>query len=181
MGVRLIRRPSAFELRVVAAAGGARRHDEARGKQAVGPAAVSTAAGAAGCAARYSGDSAEDLVVGIGGALGSIARYGLNRLVEQWNVSTTFPVGIFAINVAGSVAIGVVSGLVISGRWPLSTEARTFVVVGLLGGFTTFSSFSLDTLTLMRDGHPGQALWNVVGQVGLSLLGVWLGYRFFAR
>ena len=49
--------------------------------------------------------------------------------------------------------------------------------MGILGGFTTFSSFSLDTITLIRAGHHAQALWNVVGQVGLSLLGVWAGFR----
>jgi fluoride exporter len=54
---------------------------------------------------------------------------------------------------------------------------RTFVFVGVLGGFTTFSSFSLDTLALVRDGHLGRAAWNVFGQVGLSLLAVWAGYR----
>jgi CrcB protein len=59
----------------------------------------------------------------------------------------------------------------------LSTEARTFVIVGVLGGFTTFSSFSLDTLALARDGHLGQAFWNVAGQVGLSLLAVWVGFQ----
>jgi CrcB protein len=50
------------------------------------------------------------------------------------------------------------------------------LIVGLLGGFTTFSSFSLDSLALIRGGHLGQAIWNVVGQVGLSLIGVWLGF-----
>ena len=50
-------------------------------------------------------------------------------------------------------------------------------MVGLLGGFTTFSSFSLDTLTLLRTGHEAQALFNVLGQVGFSLIGVWLGFR----
>jgi fluoride exporter len=59
----------------------------------------------------------------------------------------------------------------------LPANARVFVFVGVLGGFTTFSSFSLDTLALARDGHPTQAVVNVAGQVGLSLVGVWAGYR----
>ena len=117
------------------------------------------------------------LLVGLGGALGSMARHGLNHLIHQRNLSSTFPLGIFAINVVGSVAIGIAGGLIVSGRWSLSLEGRTFVIVGLLGGFTTFSSFSFDTLALVREGHMGQAIWNVAGQVGLSLIGVWAGYR----
>ena len=117
------------------------------------------------------------LLVGLGGALGSMARHGLNHLIHQRNLSSTFPLGIFAINVVGSVAIGIAGGLIVSGRWSLSLEGRTFVIVGLLGGFTTFSSFSFDTLALVREGHMGQAMWNVAGQVGLSLIGVWAGYR----
>jgi CrcB protein len=73
--------------------------------------------------------------------------------------------------------IGAVAGFIASGRLSASLEARTFVIVGLLGGFTTFSSFSLDTLYLLRAGHMGQAALNVIGQVGLSLIGVWAGYR----
>jgi len=117
------------------------------------------------------------LLVGLGGALGSMARHGLNHVIHQRYLGSTFPLGIFAINVTGSVLIGVIGGLVVSTRWTLSHDARTFLIVGLLGGFTTFSSFSFDTLALMRDGHLGQAVWNVVGQVGLSLLGVWAGFR----
>jgi CrcB protein len=117
------------------------------------------------------------LLVGVGGAIGSVARHGLNHVIHQRQLSSTFPLGIFAINVLGSFIIGVVGGLIVSGRWSLSLEARTFVVVGLLGGFTTFSSFSFDTLALVREGHILQAIWNVVGQVGLSLVGVWAGYR----
>jgi len=117
------------------------------------------------------------LLVGLGGALGSMARHGLNHVIHQRQLSSTFPVGIFVINVFGSLVIGMVGGLIVSGRWSLSLEARTFVMVGLLGGFTTFSSFSFDTLALVRDGHLVQAVWNVFGQVGLSLLGVWAGYR----
>jgi CrcB protein len=70
---------------------------------------------------------------------------------------------------------------VVSGRWSLGFEARTFLIVGLLGGFTTFSSFSFDTLALVRNGHVAQAIWNVAGQVGLSLLGVWAGFRLAVR
>jgi len=117
------------------------------------------------------------LLVGLGGALGSMARHGLNHVVHQRNLGGTFPAGIFLINVAGSVAIGLVAGALASGRWSLSFEGRTFVVVGLLGGFTTFSSFSLDTLTLLREGNLASAALNVVGQVSLSLAGAWLGYR----
>ena len=117
------------------------------------------------------------LLVGAGGALGSMARHGLNHIVHQRALSSTFPTGIFIINILGSAVIGVVAGLIASGRWSVSFEARTFLIVGLLGGFTTFSSFSFDTLALVRDGHLGQAVWNVVGQVGLSLVGVWAGFR----
>ena len=117
------------------------------------------------------------LLVGLGGAVGSMARHGLNHVIHQRNLSSTFPSGIFAINVLGSVVIGVAAGLIASGRWSATYEARVFLLVGLLGGFTTFSSFSLDTLALIRDGHSGQAVLNVVGQVGLSLVGVWAGYR----
>ena len=116
------------------------------------------------------------LLVALGGALGSVARHGLNLAIQR-QMSSAFPLGIFVINVAGSLLIGVVAGLIVAGRWTSSVEARTFVLVGLLGGFTTFSSFSLDTLTLLRNGQLLHALANVVGQVGLSLLGVWAGYR----
>jgi CrcB protein len=121
------------------------------------------------------------LLVGLGGALGSMARHGLNHLVHQRAIASTFPFGIFLVNVIGSVAIGVVAGLLAPGRLHASYEMRIFLIVGVLGGFTTFSSFSLDTLALMRGGHTLQAAGNVAGQVGLSLLGVWVGFRLGAR
>jgi len=117
------------------------------------------------------------LLVGVGGAIGAIARHALNHLVHQRWVSSPFPLGIFLVNIIGSIVIGAIAGVLASGRVHWSMPARTFVVVGILGGFTTFSSFSLDTLALARDGHVGLALWNVAGQVGLSLLGVWAGFR----
>jgi CrcB protein len=101
----------------------------------------------------------------------------LNHLIHQRNLATVFPLGIFAVNILGSAVIGALAGLVASGRVAMSFEMRTFLFVGVLGGFTTFSSFSLDTMTLMKDGHLASAAWNVVGQVGLSLVAVWAGYR----
>ena len=117
------------------------------------------------------------LLVGLGGAFGSMARHGLNHVIHQRNLSATFPTGIFLINIVGSAVIGGLAGLIASGRMHWSFEVRTFVFVGVLGGFTTFSSFSLDTLTLFRDGHPTAAIANVLGQVCLSLIGAWAGYR----
>jgi CrcB protein len=117
------------------------------------------------------------LLVGAGGALGAMARHGLNHVIHQRALSSPFPTGIFLINVSGSILIGSLAGVLASGRIHLGIEARTFLIVGVLGGFTTFSSFSLDTLALVRGGHHLQAAWNVAGQVGLSLLGVWLGFR----
>jgi CrcB protein len=117
------------------------------------------------------------LLIGAGGALGAMARHGLNHIVHQRSLASTFPLGIFVVNVLGSFLIGLIAGLVVSNRIQLAHQSRTFLIVGLLGGFTTFSSFSLDTLALAREGHLAQAFWNVVGQVGLSLIGVWAGYR----
>jgi len=117
------------------------------------------------------------LAIGAGGALGAMTRHGLNHLVHQRSLSGTFPFGIFLINISGSFAIGLLAGLLAGQRLHLPYVARTFLIVGFLGGFTTFSSFSLDTLALARDGHPGQAVLNVAGQVGLSLLAVWIGFR----
>lgn len=116
------------------------------------------------------------LLVGIGGALGAMARHAANHVVHQHLLSARFPWGIFAINVAGSFVIGVLGGLLASERLAWGYPLRTFVIVGILGGFTTFSSFSFDTLALSREGLQAQALLNVVGQVGLSLLMVWIGY-----
>lgn len=120
------------------------------------------------------------LAVGAGGALGAMARHGLNHLVHQRALGAPFPYGIFLINVAGSFAIGVVAGLVAGHRVEMSHAARAFVVAGFLGGFTTFSSFSVDTLVLAREGHTGLAFLNAAGQVVLSLAAVWAGYRIAA-
>jgi CrcB protein len=114
--------------------------------------------------------------VAIGGALGSVARYGCSGLVARF-AGVTFPWGTLLVNVSGSFVIGVLAALVaVDGRPLVAGDARAFLMVGVLGGFTTFSSFSFDTLNLARSGAWGAAGANVVGSVVLCLLAVSVGY-----
>jgi CrcB protein len=116
------------------------------------------------------------IAVAIGGALGSMARHGVN-VVTNHLLKTPVPYATAIVNVVGCFVIGALTGLIASGRLHMSTTMRTFVFVGILGGFTTFSSFGLDTLTLTRGGAQAMALGNVAGQVSVGLLSVYLGYR----
>ena len=115
--------------------------------------------------------------IAAGGAIGAMARHGLNQLIHQRHLSSTFPTGIFVVNVIGSFAIGLLAGIIVADRMKVSLEMRTFLIVGVLGGFTTFSSFSLDTVTLLNSRQTVSAFGNVVGQVGLSLFATWAGLR----
>jgi CrcB protein len=115
------------------------------------------------------------IAVAAGGALGSMARHWAN-LVLGARFERTVPNATFVVNVIGCVAIGVLAGRVAIGRLHLTPTMRTFVFVGVLGGFTTFSSFGLDTFTLLHGGDHRRALLNVTGQIVLGLGGVWLGY-----
>ena len=120
------------------------------------------------------------MAVAIGGAVGSMLRYavsvGLYRMTGQ-----TVPAAVAAVNISGCLVIGILAGMIAGGRWAPAATTRAFVFVGLLGGFTTFSSFGLDTVTLARDGRPLLAAMNVLGQVALGLLAVILGYTVGAR
>lgn len=118
------------------------------------------------------------LWVAIGGALGSIGRYWLSGLVAS-RIGHTFPWGTLAVNVSGSFVIGVLGALTIpEGR--MNSEARTLttqlLMIGICGGYTTFSSFSLQTLYLLRDGEWLYAAGNTLLSVALCLAAVWLGY-----
>src|SRR5688572_2238805 len=113
--------------------------------------------------------------VALGGALGSLARHGVN-LVFAHMFSRPVPYATAAVNLLGSVVIGVLAGLLVSGRLTMTVHMRTFVFVGLLGGFTTFSSFMLDTLTLTHAGERTLAMTNVAGQTLLGILAVYAGY-----
>ncbi len=111
-----------------------------------------------------------------GSALGGLARYWLGLAVANVTGSA-LPWGTLLINLIGSFVIGWFGTLTItSGRLVVSPEIRIFVMVGLCGGFTTFSSFSLQTFELLRADSPGWAVANVVGSVGLCMLGVWAGF-----
>ncbi|HEY0282790.1 MAG TPA: fluoride efflux transporter CrcB [Rhizomicrobium sp.] len=114
-------------------------------------------------------------VVALGGALGTAARYFVSGAVAN-AFSETFPWGTLIINVVGSFVIGFFWTLTVP-DWRLfvSGSTRQFVITGFCGGFTTFSSFSLQTMNLMRDGEWLYAGGNILGSVTLCMLGVWLG------
>jgi fluoride exporter len=115
------------------------------------------------------------MAVALGGALGSAARHAVNIVIGRVS-GQTVPYSTAAVNLLGCALIGVLAGLIAGGRLHLSVTARAFVFVGVLGGFTTFSSFGLDTMALANEGRRMAAFWNVVGQVGLGLLSVFGGY-----
>ncbi|MCS6868801.1 MAG: fluoride efflux transporter CrcB [Thermus sp.] len=114
------------------------------------------------------------LLVALGGALGSLLRYGLGAWV-QGLTGPGFPYSTLFVNALGSFLIGVVVRLSLEGA--LSGEARLFLAVGLLGGFTTFSTFSYETLALLQEGEVVQALFYVGASLALGLFLVLLGYR----
>jgi CrcB protein len=116
------------------------------------------------------------LAVGVGGALGSAARHGVN-LYFAHTLERAIPFATATVNLIGSASIGLLAALIATGRLHWSTEIRTFVFVGILGGFTTFSSYMLDTFTLGHGGEHALAFWNVALQTALGLVAVWAGYR----
>lgn len=114
------------------------------------------------------------LLVGSGGFIGSSLRYLLGGLVHRVAREAMFPWGTMVVNVLGCLLIGLLAGLA-EERGVLGSGARAFLLIGLLGGFTTFSSFGLETLQLLRDGQRVAAAANVIGQVVLGLGAVWAG------
>ena len=116
------------------------------------------------------------ILIGLGSALGGMARYGVQVLAAaRWGQA--FPFGTITANVSGSFLIGLVFAVTEPlGRWPADVAVRHFFMTGLLGGYTTFSSFSLQTLNLAREGQMGWAILNAVSSVLLCLLAVWLGH-----
>jgi CrcB protein len=117
------------------------------------------------------------VLVGTGGFVGAILRYAVSGMVQRTAGSSDFPYGTLAVNVCGCLAIGVLAG-VAETRAVIDAEARMFLLIGLLGSFTTFSTFGYETLALLRDGALLRAGVNVTLQVGLGLAAAWSGLVF---
>jgi CrcB protein len=116
------------------------------------------------------------LWVFLGGGLGSVARFAVSDLAARW-LGETFPWGTLIANVTGSFAIGFFGTLTApEGRWLAPAGARTFFMIGVCGGYTTFSSFSLQTLNLVEGGEWLKAGANVSASVVFCLLAVWIGH-----
>ena len=113
-------------------------------------------------------------LVALGGAFGSVSRYLLGTWIQSASKSMDFPYGTLTVNLIGCFVIGFLSQLA-EARGAFTPETRALVFIGVLGGFTTFSSFGNDTLNLLRDGETVNALVNVGANVILGLALVWLG------
>ena len=119
------------------------------------------------------------LLVAAGGALGSVGRYFVAGAVERWlgaAIGIGFPYGTLAVNVIGSAALGLLVGLFTS-LFESTPEIRLFLVIGILGGFTTFSAFSLDTIALFEKGEVGRAVLYIALSVVLSTGALYLVLR----
>ena len=114
------------------------------------------------------------LLVGIGGFLGSVLRYGVGGWISRLKAGWTFPLETLVINVAGCLIIGFLAGLSES-RGVFSGATRAFLFIGCLGGFTTFSTFGYETFQLVREGQWPAAVASTGLQVALGLAGVWGG------
>jgi CrcB protein len=114
------------------------------------------------------------LLVALGGALGAVARALLSTSIQaRW--PSQLPWGTITVNVTGCLVLGVLSGALAS-RPHAATAWRTFAAVGVLGAFTTFSTFEHETLALLGRGAVGAAIANVAISLGIGLLALWIGY-----
>jgi fluoride exporter len=116
------------------------------------------------------------LAVLLGGALGSAARHGVNVATARL-LGEASPYATATVNLAGSLTVGLLAGALAGGRLVLSAPLRAFVFVGVLGGFTTFSSLMLDSFALANAHAPGRALGNLLGQLVAGVALVYLGFR----
>lgn len=114
------------------------------------------------------------LFVGLGGFIGASLRYWLGGLVQDWSGSVTFPYGTLAVNLIGCLVIGLLSQ-VAEARGVFTSQTRLLVFTGVLGGFTTFSTFGNETYNFLQDGENQLALLNVMVHIVLGLAAVWCG------
>ena len=114
------------------------------------------------------------LLIALGGSIGAVARYGLAGLVQRFT-SPYFPFGTFTVNIVGCLVLGMIAGIA-EHRFALGPQARAFLLIGVIGGFTTFSSFTYETFQLLRDAEIARAALNAVGQVVVGLAALWTGF-----
>lgn len=119
------------------------------------------------------------LLIAAGGALGSLARYAVSGLVQRLG-DGAFPIGTLTVNVVGCFAIGLLHAL-FSGPYLIREEYRIALTIGLLGGFTTFSSFGWETFALASDGEGFRAVMNLLLSITLGFTATWIGYRLAIR
>jgi CrcB protein len=119
------------------------------------------------------------LLIALGGAVGAVLRYGVSTGVYRW-LGQGFPYGTVVVNVTGSLAMGILYVLFLE-RGDLSAEWRAAVLVGLLGAFTTFSTFSVETVSLFEAREHGRAIANIVLSVGLCVMATWVGVSISRR
>lgn len=120
------------------------------------------------------------LFVALGSALGGVGRFWIGGLVAERMTKTIFPWNTLVVNVTGSFIIGILGALVAAEGKLLGPNLRSFsyyfLMIGVCGGYTTFSSFSLQTLNLMRDGQWFYVFGNIIASVVVCLIAVWLGF-----
>jgi len=114
------------------------------------------------------------IVIAAGGALGSVARYLFSTALLRIS-GTLFPIGTFGVNLVGCIVFGMIAGAA-EQRVQIDPELRMFLLVGVLGGFTTFSTYAFESFSLLRDGQFLAASVNIIGQVVTGLVGLWAGY-----
>jgi CrcB protein len=119
-------------------------------------------------------------LVGAGGFVGAIFRYGLSGFVQRSATLSAFPYGTLFVNLLGCLLIGIAVAL-IDTRQMHHPEFRSFVLVGVLGGFTTYSTFGLETFALLRDAEILRAVTNVAIHVVLGIALVWIGYSLASK
>ena len=114
------------------------------------------------------------LWVGLGGFLGSVGRFVMAGMINRFSPALGFPLGTLTVNVLGCLAIGFLHSLAETRSW-LGPETRIFLFIGVLGGFTTYSTFGFESLTLLKDGAILKASANIILHVFVGLAAVWLG------
>ena len=121
------------------------------------------------------------LAVMVGGALGALGRYAVSGVIARLTRQTPFPWGTMVVNILGALLLGLLMGAGTTGRLALPGTVRTLLAVGLLGAFTTFSTFTYETVEALRVGDVRLAVLNVVVSVAVGLTACWFGLRLGAR